>query len=97
MRNFLIAFAFVLAAFSFYPATPSAETVGVTLDWVINGRHAPYSVALEKGYWKMAGLDVDIPRGFGSSDTVKQIAAGSSDFGFADPGFLVVAWGGAPK
>jgi NitT/TauT family transport system substrate-binding protein len=91
MRNFWIAFTFVLAAFSFYPAASSAETVGLTLDWVINGRHAPYYVALEKGYWKKAGLDVEISRGFGSSDTVKKIAAGSSTFGFADPGSLVVA------
>ena len=74
-----------------YTGGIAAEKVKLALDWVINARHAPYYVALEKGWWKEKGLDVDIARGFGSVDTAKRVVAGTDGFGFADAGTVVVA------
>lgn len=68
-----------------------ADKALFSLDWVIQGFHAPYFVALEKGYYKRNGLDVGIQRGFGSADTLKRVGAGSSAFGFADSASLVAA------
>lgn len=74
-------------------AAPSsaADKALFSLDWVIQGFHTPYFVALEKGYYKKNNLDVNIQRGFGSGDTLKRVGSGSSDFGFADIASLVVA------
>src|SRR4051812_32743835 len=44
----------------------AADEVGFALDWIVGGTHAGYYVALEKGYYKAANLDVTISRGFGS-------------------------------
>lgn len=60
------------------------EKVSLRLDFVINGYHGPFFVALAKGYYREEGLDVEILRGFGSGDTVKQVGAGANTFGFAD-------------
>ncbi len=63
------AVSFLLVLISF-PAV-AAETVTLALDWSISGVHAGYFVALEKGYYRDAGLDVTISRGFGSGDTIR--------------------------
>lgn len=69
----------------------SQEKVRLILDWVISGRHTPYFVALEKGFWKEGGLEVTVSRGFGGASTVKAVGAGGAEVGFADPGSALVA------
>ena len=54
------------------------------------GRHAYYFVALDRGYYKDAGLDIDIVRGQGSADAVKQVAAGTAQMGFADAASVIL-------
>jgi NitT/TauT family transport system substrate-binding protein len=61
------------------------EKIVALMNFTIQGDHGPFFVAKEKGYFKEAGLDVEIQRGFGSGDTVKKIVAGAADIGFADP------------
>ncbi len=83
----------VLALSAAFAALPIAaqETVGLALDWVVNGTHAGYFVALDKGYYKEAGLDVTISRGFGSGDTIKRVASRSAQIGVADTGAIIAA------
>ena len=64
-----------------------------TTDFGFNGRHAYYYVALDRGYYRAAGLDVEIVRGAGSADAIKQVAAGRALVGFADAGTLILARG----
>jgi NitT/TauT family transport system substrate-binding protein len=71
----------------------AAERVSVVMDAGFNGRHAYYFVAIEKGYYEAAGLDVQVVRGQGSADAIKQVAAGNAQFGFADAGSVVLARG----
>ena len=59
------------------------DKVKFALDWIPYGKHAMFYVSKDKGFWKDAGLDVTVTRGFGSGDTVKRVAAGTEDFGFA--------------
>src|SRR5262249_27902066 len=61
----------------------AADTVTLVTDFGFNGRHAYYYYALEKGYYKDAGIDLTIVRGQGSVDAVKQVAAGNPQGGFA--------------
>jgi NitT/TauT family transport system substrate-binding protein len=69
----------------------AADDVTFVTDFGFNGRHAYYYVALEKGYYKEAGINVKIVRGQGSSDAVKQVAAGAAQIGFADTSAVIFA------
>jgi NitT/TauT family transport system substrate-binding protein len=72
-------------------AAQAADKINFVTDYGYNGRHAYYFVALEKGYYKDAGLDVSILRGKGSVDAIHQVGAGNATFGFADAGSLILA------
>lgn len=104
-RHFRIRQTFLgLAAFFLMPlvlggGSASAEKVTFVLDWIPYGKHAPFYVSLDKGYFKEAGLDVDIVRGSGSGDTVKVVNAERAEYGFADIGSLIIVrgQGGAVK
>ena len=63
------------------------------LDWVVYGRHTQYFVALEKGFYKEAGLDLKIVRGYGSTDAINKITTNQATFAFGDAGSLVIARG----
>jgi NitT/TauT family transport system substrate-binding protein len=78
------------AAFSALPVA-GQEAVSLSLDWVVNGTHAGYFIARDKGFYKEAGLDVTISRGFGSGDTVKRVASGSAQIGVADTGAIIAS------
>lgn len=54
------------------------------LDWLPSAYHAPVFVALDKGYWKDGGLDVEVQFGKGSTDTAKMVATEQADFGWAN-------------
>jgi NitT/TauT family transport system substrate-binding protein len=73
--------------------SPSRALDKVTFitDFGYNGRHAHFFEALDRGYYRDAGLDVKIVRGQGSADAIRQVGAGNAMFGFADAGTLVLA------
>jgi len=74
-------------------SVPAAELAPVTMqmDFIIGGKHTPWFVALEKGFYAKRGLNATILSGKGSADTVRSIAAGNADFGFADIATAIVA------
>jgi NitT/TauT family transport system substrate-binding protein len=55
-----------------------------TLDWKIQGPHAWYYLAKEKGYFRDAGLDVTIDQGEGSAAAIGRVLSGAYDAGFGD-------------
>jgi NitT/TauT family transport system substrate-binding protein len=55
-----------------------------TLDWKVQGPHAWFYLARDKGYFRAAGLDVTIDQGEGSATTVTRIVSGAYDAGFGD-------------
>ena len=67
------------------------DKVRFALDWIPYGKHAMFYASIDKGFWKEAGLDVAMTRGFGSGDTVKRVASGTEDFGFASVGNMIAA------
>lgn len=69
----------------------AAEKVRVGLDFTISGYHAPWFVALDKGWFTEQGLDVTISRGYGSGDTAKRLVTNVIDIGFHHPAPLIVA------
>jgi NitT/TauT family transport system substrate-binding protein len=80
------------AAMFLRPSSSAAlDTVTLITDFGYNGRHAYFFYALDRGYYRDAGLDVKIVRGQGSVDAIRQVGAGNAMFGFADAGSLVLA------
>ena len=60
-------------------ATPAkAEKLTVMLDWFINPDHGPLIVALEKGFFAEAGLEVELIEPADPNDPPKLVAAGKA-------------------
>lgn len=57
----------------------AAEKLTVLLDWFINPDHAPLYVALEKGFFKARGLEVELIAPSNPNDPPKLVAAGKAD------------------
>ncbi len=73
--------------------TWALDNVTLITDFGYNGRHAYFFVAIEKGYYRDADLDVKVVRGQGSVDAIRQVGANNAIVGFADAGSLVLARG----
>jgi NitT/TauT family transport system substrate-binding protein len=72
-------------------AEKAKETpITIRLDFIIGGNHAPWFVAWEKGFYAKRGLNVTIQPGTGSADTVRTIASGGADVGFANVSTAIV-------
>jgi len=46
-----------------------------TLDWRFEGPAAPFTMALDKGYFKAEGLNVSIDTGNGSRESIPRVAS----------------------
>jgi NitT/TauT family transport system substrate-binding protein len=79
----------VLVATSF--ASPSiAETpIKFSLDWKFEGPAAPFTVAMDKGYFKAEGIDITIDTSGGSIEPINRVASGTYDVGIADINSLI--------
>ena len=71
-------------------ASSHADTkVQFALDWKFEGPSAPYFLAIDKGHFRSAGMDVEITPGKGSLDAIPKVATGAFPFGFADINSLI--------
>lgn len=80
-----------LAALGFQARAAELTPANIRMDFIIGGKHAPWFVALEKGFYAKRGLNATILASGGSADTVRTIGAGGADFGFADMSTMIVA------
>jgi NitT/TauT family transport system substrate-binding protein len=60
------------------------EKVEFLLNWTISADHSPYYIALDKGWYKEEGLDVNVVIGQGSGFAVQAIDTGRADISIAD-------------
>jgi NitT/TauT family transport system substrate-binding protein len=80
------------------PAAQSApQKVVFALNWFPVGDHAAYWVALEKGYYRQRGLDVDMQNSKGSGDSIAKVDTGRADVGLADSAVVIAAVGRGAK
>ncbi|MCC5957829.1 MAG: ABC transporter substrate-binding protein [Rhodobacteraceae bacterium] len=76
--------------FSALAVSAHAQTnMPFALDWRFEGPSAPYFVAIDKGYFADAGLEVEVTAGQGSLDAIPKVATGAFPVGFADINSLI--------
>lgn len=64
----------------------SGETTKVVLNEVAHSLfYAPMYVAIEKGYFKEQGIDLELVTGFGADKTMTAVLSGEADIGFMGP------------
>jgi NitT/TauT family transport system substrate-binding protein len=79
------ALSLVLILLGAVSAQAEVKNVKITLDWIIQGTHAPYFIAQEKGYFKAEGVTVDaIDAGNGATNVAVKVAGGAYQFGWVD-------------
>ena len=54
------------------------------LNWTLYGEHAPFFVALDKGFYKDEGLDVEIVEGSGSTTVAQLVANNTNPVAYVD-------------
>jgi NitT/TauT family transport system substrate-binding protein len=67
------------------------DQVKMRLDWVFGTEHSGVFVALQKGFFREEGIDVQVMPGEGSSVTVKLVGTGDVEFGYATADQAVLA------
>jgi len=97
-RIFIILQLFVLFTCSFARPFPNSnpqkltaplQTVVLQLKWTHQFQFAGYYAALEKGFYKQAGLDVQIVEGSSNVDPAQQVLQGKATFGIASSDLLL--------
>lgn len=89
-QHFLVRTALFAALLTLIGVPAKAQQhVKFTLDWALQGNHAIWSLAQQRGYFAKQGLVVQMDRGYGSGDTIIKVAGGAYDIGFADINGLV--------
>lgn len=61
------------------PPRAHAQPLTLMLDWFVNPDHAPLIVAVERGYFREAGLEVKLVAPADPNDPPKLVAAGKAD------------------
>lgn len=79
-HKYLIVFFIMAALMAGGPNNSAAsEKIIVVLDWFVNPDHGPLFIALEKGFFKQQGLDVDFHVPSNPNDPPKLVAAKDAD------------------
>ena len=85
MKKIILILGFLLFSFKSFADT----NIQFALDWKFEGPSAPYFYAIDKGYFKDEGMEVEISAGKGSLDAIPKVATGAFPIGFADINSLI--------
>lgn len=80
----------LLTAFA-SPVSAQERELKFALDFIPLGRHAPWYVALDKGFFKEEKLNVSILGTKGTGDAIRFVDSGLADLGFVDIPSLVAS------
>lgn len=74
----------VASALSLGTAATAATAITFQLNWTAGGANAGFASAVAEGYYKEAGLDVQLVEGNGSGNTAQLVASNRSQLAYAD-------------
>lgn len=78
------------------PSVHALEPINLQLKYLHQFQFAGYYAALEKGYYREAGLDVTIAEGHTGDEPLTNVLAGTSQFGVGSSGLLLARQAGKP-
>jgi NitT/TauT family transport system substrate-binding protein len=87
MKTLALALVGTLAAASAFATSARAQALEkfpFRLNWTLYGEHAPFFVALDKGFYKEEGLDVEIIEGSGSTTVAQLVANATNPVAYVD-------------
>jgi NitT/TauT family transport system substrate-binding protein len=94
LRSAAFAFALIAAGLLTVSAARAADQrVTLILNYIPTADHSPYFYAKAQGWYKEAGIDLDIEVGKGSAFAAQTVGAGAAQFGIADLPTMFVARG----
>jgi NitT/TauT family transport system substrate-binding protein len=74
----------LLGALAGVPRAQAPQKITFALNWFAVGDHAAYWLALDKGYYRARGLEVELQNSKGSGDSIAKIDTGHAELGLAD-------------
>ncbi len=86
----------LFAGFCFATPASALEHVTLQLKWTHQFQFAGYYAALEKGYYREAGLDVQLKEANPDTDTVAEIVSGNTEFGVGSSNLILARATGKP-
>src|SRR5438874_11519574 len=87
----LLAVLVVLGAGASMLSAQAPKRLTFLTNYVFHGRHSPFFVGLEKGFYKEAGFDVQIAPATGSGFVISALDGGKADYGMAESTSVVQA------
>lgn len=85
--------AFALAASAGVSGQKPLKKISFLTNYVFLGRHSPFFVGVDKGFYRDAGFDVSISPASGSAFVVSALEGGKADYGIAEAASVVQAVG----
>lgn len=88
-KRFTLALGAIALVCALPAAAQEATKIKFTLDWKIQGVHAWFYWAQDKGYFKAENLDVTIDQGEGSAAAVSRVMSGTYQAGVGDMNAII--------
>jgi NitT/TauT family transport system substrate-binding protein len=63
-------------------AQAASDKITIRFTWKLKGEYAPLFVALDKGYYKAEGLNVELAEGSGALTVIKMVGIGQEQFAY---------------
>jgi NitT/TauT family transport system substrate-binding protein len=93
----LLAGTAIALSFAMSTSARAEDDVRLRLNWMYYGSHAGFALGKDKGYYKEAGINLDIRSGNGSGSAHRLVANGDSTFSYGSCGSMTkLASEGAP-
>ncbi len=83
-KGLMLSLIAALAVSAFATGASAQEKFPFRLNWTLYGEHAPFFVALDKGFYKEEGLDVEILEGSGSTTVAQLVANATNPVAYVD-------------
>lgn len=80
-----------------YPAHAQDDKYTMAMTWSFEASHLGYLAAQDLGKFKEAGVDVEVVRGHGATDTIRRLVTGDIEFGIIDATVLMKAMAEDPS
>jgi len=72
-------------------AVAQQTDVRFRMEWIPNGMYAPFFYAIDSGFYREQGINLEMLNGNGSLAAIEEVAAGKSEFAMASCGALATA------